>query len=100
MKPRYLAAFSPDGKRILTTSLTVRLWDAATGQLVGELAGHEQRYSAQRTVQTEGALSPLLKTGQPGVTAEARPSHGFPVSATLTLPPLATVFLVFSPPAA
>ena len=34
-----------------------------------------------------------------GVTAEARPSHGFPASATLTLPPLATLFLVFSPPA-
>ena len=33
-----------------------------------------------------------------GVTAEARPSHGFPASATLTLPPLATLFLVFSPP--
>ena len=28
------------------------------------------------------------------------PSHGFPASATLTLPPLATLFLVFSPPAA
>jgi 1,4-alpha-glucan branching enzyme len=35
-----------------------------------------------------------------GVTAEAWPSHGFPTSATLTLPPLATLFLVFSPPAA
>ena len=35
-----------------------------------------------------------------GVTAEARPSHGFPASATLTLPPLATLFLVFSPPEA
>ena len=34
-----------------------------------------------------------------GVTAEARPSHGFPASATLALPPLATMFLVFSPPA-
>jgi len=35
-----------------------------------------------------------------GVTAEARPSHGFPASATVTLPPLSTVFLVFSPPEA
>ena len=35
-----------------------------------------------------------------GVTTEPRPSHGFPASATLTLPPLATLFLVFSPPAA
>src|SRR5271157_2378684 len=35
-----------------------------------------------------------------GVTAQARPSHGFPASTTLTLPPLSTLFLVFSPPAA
>ena len=35
-----------------------------------------------------------------GVTAGPSPSHGFPASATLTLPPLATLFLVFSPPAA
>jgi 1,4-alpha-glucan branching enzyme len=35
-----------------------------------------------------------------GVTAEALPSHGLPASATLVLPPLATLFLVFSPPAA
>jgi 1,4-alpha-glucan branching enzyme len=34
-----------------------------------------------------------------GVIAEARPSHGFPASATLTLPPLATLFLAFRPPA-
>ncbi|HTZ67079.1 MAG TPA: 1,4-alpha-glucan branching protein GlgB [Roseiarcus sp.] len=35
-----------------------------------------------------------------GVTAGPSPSHGFPASTTLTLPPLATLFLVFSPPAA
>ena len=35
-----------------------------------------------------------------GVDAQARSSHGFPASATLTLPPLATVYLVFSPPGA
>ena len=34
-----------------------------------------------------------------GVTAQAQPSHGFPASAALTLPPLATLFLAFSPPA-
>ncbi len=32
------------------------------------------------------------------VVAERRPSHGFPASATLVLPPLATLYLVFSPP--
>jgi 1,4-alpha-glucan branching enzyme len=35
-----------------------------------------------------------------GIVAEARPSHGFPASTTLTLPPLSTLFLVFSPPGA
>ena len=44
------AAFSPDGKRIVTASLdkTARVWDAATGQPIGEpLKGHEDLvYSA------------------------------------------------------
>ena len=38
------AAFSPDGKRIVTASLdkTARVWDAATGQPIGEpLKGHD-----------------------------------------------------------
>jgi WD40 repeat protein len=38
------AAFSPDGKRIVTASedKTARVWDAATGQPIGEpLYGHE-----------------------------------------------------------
>ena len=33
-----------------------------------------------------------------GVTAQTRSSHGFPASATLTLPPLSALYLVFSPP--
>ena len=43
------AAFSPDGKRIVTASFdkTARVWDAATGQPISELKGHEGRvYSA------------------------------------------------------
>ena len=39
------AAFSPDGKRIVTASWdkTARVWDAATGKPIGELRGHEER---------------------------------------------------------
>ena len=43
------AAFSPDGKRIVTASedKTARLWDAETGKPIGEpLRGHEGRVSS------------------------------------------------------
>jgi WD40 repeat protein len=37
------AAFSPDGKRVITASSdkTARIWDAASGKQIGELRGHE-----------------------------------------------------------
>ena len=47
------AAFSPDGKRIVTASedKTARLWDAETGKPIGEpLTGHTDR-CAERGVQ-------------------------------------------------
>jgi hypothetical protein len=34
------------------------------------------------------------------IVAETRPFHGFPCSAPLVLPPLATLYLVFTPPGA
>jgi eukaryotic-like serine/threonine-protein kinase len=42
--PVYGVAFSPDGKRIASASLdkTVKLWDAATGQLIRTLKGHTE----------------------------------------------------------
>ena len=46
------AAFSPDGKRIVTASCdkTARIWDAATGKPIGEpLKGHDDGF--QRGVQ-------------------------------------------------
>ena len=45
---------------------------------------------------TDRRAKPAVYFG--GVYAERRPSHGFPASATLTLPPLATVYLAFRPP--
>ena len=47
------AAFSPDGKRIVTASVdkTARIWDAATGKPIGEpLKGHDGR-GVERGVQ-------------------------------------------------
>ena len=42
------AAFSPDGRRIVTASAagldkTARIWDTESGQLLAELTGHDQR---------------------------------------------------------
>ena len=57
------AAFSPDGKRVVTASAdkTARIWDAATGQPIGELRGHDD-------VVTSAAFSP---DGKRIVTASA-----------------------------
>ena len=49
---RVSAAFSPDGKRIVTASedKTARMWDAASGKPIGQpLKGHED--ACERGVQ-------------------------------------------------
>ncbi len=44
-EPVHYAEFSPDGRRILTAALdnTARLWDAATGRLIGRAMEHDRR---------------------------------------------------------
>ena len=51
------AAFSPDGKRIVTASedKTARLWDAETGKPIGEpLKGHEAYACASAAFSPDG----------------------------------------------
>ena len=59
------AAFSHDGKRIVTASFdnTARLWDAETGKPIREpLEGHEVLCGARRSVSTASASSLRLMT--------------------------------------
>ena len=60
---------------------------------------YEGRWS--EAINTDSAVYGGSNMGNFGdVAAETRQSHGFPCSATLVLPPLATLYLVFTPPGA
>ena len=52
--PSTSAAFSPDGKRIVTASddSTARVWDAATGSRIGQPLQHGESSTALRSAQT------------------------------------------------
>ena len=60
------AAFSPDGKRIVTASVdkTARLWDAETGKQIGAPLRRPRapRVIARRSAPTASASSPRLRT--------------------------------------
>ena len=67
------AAFSPDGKRIVTASgdKTARVWDAATGKPIGEpLRGHDG-CCAERGVQPRRQAHRHRVRGQDGAVWDA-----------------------------
>jgi 1,4-alpha-glucan branching enzyme len=49
----------------------------------------------REALNTDASLYGGSNVGNIAVDAEARPLHGLPASAALTLPPLATLFLVY-----
>ena len=72
------AAFSPNGKCIVTASAdrTARIWDVATGQLIGEpLKGHEDIAWGAALAPTGSASSPHLPTGRRGSGTRQRVSR-------------------------
>ena len=69
------AAFSPDGKRIVTASAdnTARLWDAETGKPIGEpLKGHGGGYVRERGVQPRRQAHRHRVCGQDGAAVGRR----------------------------
>jgi len=52
------AVYSPDGKRILTSSTdrTAKVWDAQTGQELIPLSGHDSGYGRGPIVQMGSGL--------------------------------------------
>ena len=91
----YAAAFSPDGRRILTASddRTARIWDAATGAPLAVLAGHGGPvYAAvfspdgRRIVTASEDGTARLWDGATGATLMVLAGHGGPVHAAAFSP--------------
>ena len=69
------AAFSPDGKRIVTASVdkTARLWDAATGKPIGEpLKGHDGLLCTSAAFSPDGKRIVTASRGQDGAAVGRR----------------------------
>ena len=64
----YSAAFSPDGKRVVTASVdkTARVWDAATGQLSPPFRGTPTGSTPPRSAPTASGSSPPHSTRRRG----------------------------------
>ena len=78
------AAFSPDGTRIVTASYdkTARVWDAATGQPIGEpLKGHDGAVSSAALAPTASASS------LPPTTRRRASGRSFPIRKHWCRPP-------------
>ncbi len=93
--PVYVAAFSPDGKLIVTASIdkTARVWDAVTGQLQATLAGHSSPVN-------DAAFSPdgrLVVTASDDGTARVWEAMSGHLLATLNGPGVEVRKAVFSP---
>ena len=62
------AAFSPDGKRVVTASddNTARVWDADSGKTLASLQGHTDRSAPPRSAPTASGSSPPQPPGESG----------------------------------